>query len=67
MTAEARDAALWRWQHGGASPAVLSLEPMDFDAIAGWRDDNADALACYLRSAALVPHLQPSRMPISKA
>ncbi|KAI95860.1 transglycosylase [Rhodomicrobium udaipurense JA643] len=58
MTAEARDAALWRWQHGGASPAVLSLEPMDFDAIPGWRDDNhADALACYLRSAALAPHL----------
>jgi membrane-bound lytic murein transglycosylase A len=45
VTAEARDAALWRWQHGGASSAVLSLEPTDFDAIPGWRDeDHSDAL-----------------------
>jgi len=58
VTDEAPDAALWRWQHGGASSAVLSLEPTTFDAIPGWRDDNhCDALACYLRSAALAPHL----------
>ncbi|WKW50198.1 murein transglycosylase A [Rhodomicrobium lacus] len=58
MTADPPEAALWRWQHGGASSAVLSLEPLDFAEIPGWRDDNhADALACYLRSAALAPHL----------
>jgi membrane-bound lytic murein transglycosylase A len=47
-------AGLWRWQHSRSAVTQPDLEPIGFDGIAGWaEDDHAAALECYLQSASL--------------
>jgi membrane-bound lytic murein transglycosylase A len=46
--------ALWLWQHGETPAEPLPAEPICFDDIQGWRDDDhSAALDCYMRSVDL--------------
>ena len=48
------ESELWRWQHSRGEPPALDLEPIGFDSIPGWYDDDhSAALDCYLQSAEL--------------
>jgi membrane-bound lytic murein transglycosylase A len=58
--AEAAEGALWRWQHGKARTAALSVERIEFADIEGWlEDDHSVALACYMRSVDLAAQPLP--------
>jgi membrane-bound lytic murein transglycosylase A len=53
---------LWRWQHSRSEVTQPDLEPIRFEAIAGWaEDDHSAALECYLQSASL------TGMPVPEA
>ena len=63
-------ARLWRWQHSRAEVTPPGLEPIDFDRISGWvEDDHSAALGCYLQSAGLTgqPLPNPDEVPSSLA
>jgi membrane-bound lytic murein transglycosylase A len=63
--AGAAEGALWRWQHGEAPAAELSVECIQFADIEGWlEDDHSAALACYMRSSSLAG--RPSPRPAEK-